>query len=258
MEVCLEFFNFLYVKMSESQKSRWCNIQRLYGLWFSSHDNFTRRMVTDVLCQLLASFIWRSSLSNSFAEAEKVVGWAKNHYLSSCNLPLIKGERLYLPRERYRFFSSLKLFGFLQPWSWLLFFCVWSLETAILRLKEQEAISRKPSQGLKACFINYHPNRNVKWLCILCTPLTHKWWQNIAKDEYESNFISAVVPPGEIGVKFDDIGALEDVKKALNELVILPMRRPELFSHGNLLRVLICSFYAFWSGLDGICGVLFP
>lgn len=49
-----------------------------------------------------------------------------------------------------------------------------------------------------------------------------------------------MVPSGEIGVKFDDIGALEDVKKALNELVILPMRRPELFSHGNLLRV--CSF----------------
>lgn len=66
-----------------------------------------------------------------------------------------------------------------------------------------------------------------------------KMSQNLAKDEYESNFISAVVPSGEIGVKFDDIGALEDVKKALNELVILPMRRPELFSRGNLLRVVI-------------------
>ncbi|KAL2492685.1 P-loop containing nucleoside triphosphate hydrolase superfamily protein [Abeliophyllum distichum] len=83
-----------------------------------------------------------------------------------------------------------------------------SLELAILRLKEREAVSKKPSQNLK----------------------------NLAKDEYESNFISAVVPPGEIGVKFDDVGALEDVKKALNELVILPMRRPELFSSGNLLR----------------------
>ncbi|KAE8671156.1 Mitogen-activated protein kinase kinase kinase 7 [Hibiscus syriacus] len=30
--------------------------------------------------------------------------------------------------------------------------------------------------------------------------------QNLAKDEYESNFVSAVVAPGEIGVKFDDIG----------------------------------------------------
>uniref|UniRef100_A0A803MNY4 AAA+ ATPase domain-containing protein n=1 Tax=Chenopodium quinoa TaxID=63459 RepID=A0A803MNY4_CHEQI len=115
-------------------------------------------------------------------KAEKVVGWAKNHYLASCLIPSIKGERLTLPRE--------------------------SLEVAISRLKEQESITKKPSQNLK----------------------------NLAKDEYESNFITAVVPPGEVGVQFDDIGALEDVKKALNELVILPMRRPELFSRGNLLR----------------------
>lgn len=75
----------------------------------------------------------------------------------------------------------------------------------------------------------------MSYVLIYCTKIC----QNLAKDEYESNFISAVVPPGEIGVKFDDIGALEDVKKALNELVILPMRRPELFSRGNLLRVVI-------------------
>ncbi|KAL7001520.1 hypothetical protein U1Q18_002672 [Sarracenia purpurea var. burkii] len=115
-------------------------------------------------------------------KAEKVVGWAKNHYLASCLIPSIKAERLCVPRE--------------------------SIEIAISRLKEQETISKKPSQNLK----------------------------NLAKDEYESNFVSAVVPSGEIGVKFDDIGALEEVKRALNELVILPMRRPELFSHGNLLR----------------------
>ncbi|KAL6524468.1 hypothetical protein OROHE_016139 [Orobanche hederae] len=115
-------------------------------------------------------------------KAEKVVGWAKSHYLFSCLLPLVKGDRLQLPRE--------------------------SLELALLRLKEQETASRKPSQKLKS----------------------------LAKDEYETNFVSAVVPPGEIGVKFDDVGALEDVKKALNELVILPMQRPELFSRGNLLR----------------------
>ncbi|KAG2610671.1 uncharacterized protein LOC120703099 isoform X2 [Panicum virgatum] len=83
-----------------------------------------------------------------------------------------------------------------------------SLDLAIRRLKEQEASNKKPSENMKL----------------------------LAKDEYERNFISAVVPPNEIGVKFDDIGALEDVKKALDELVTLPMRRPELFSHGNLLR----------------------
>ncbi|XP_056848627.1 uncharacterized protein LOC108818667 isoform X2 [Raphanus sativus] len=83
-----------------------------------------------------------------------------------------------------------------------------SLEISIARLRKVEDNSLQPSQNLK----------------------------DIAKDEYERNFVSAVVAPGEIGVKFEDIGALENVKKALNELVILPMRRPELFSRGNLLR----------------------
>ncbi|KAJ6378338.1 hypothetical protein OIU78_028560, partial [Salix suchowensis] len=35
--------------------------------------------------------------------AEKVIGWAKNHYLSSSLLPCIKGDRLSLPRERYAY-----------------------------------------------------------------------------------------------------------------------------------------------------------
>ncbi|WRX13684.1 ATPase [Theobroma cacao] len=117
-------------------------------------------------------------------KAEKVVGWAKNHYLSSCTLPSIRGERLCLPRESF----------------------------------EVEGARNNIS---KAC---------TKLEGMNFIPI------NLAKDDYESNFVSAVVPPGEVGVKFDDIGALEDVKKALNELVILPMRRPELFSHGNLLR----------------------
>ncbi|XP_020577100.1 uncharacterized protein LOC110022480 isoform X2 [Phalaenopsis equestris] len=115
-------------------------------------------------------------------KAEKVVGWARNHYLSSVIHPSVSNGRLLIPCE--------------------------SLEVAISRLREQESVSTKPLESIK----------------------------NLAKDEYESNFVSAVVPPDEIGVKFDDIGALEDVKRTLNELVTLPMRRPELFSHGNLLR----------------------
>ncbi|KAJ6798021.1 Uncharacterized protein M6B38_215455 [Iris pallida] len=115
-------------------------------------------------------------------KAEKVVGWARSHYLSSNSHPTIDDCYLMIPRD--------------------------SLDIAISRLGEQEAVSRKPAQSLKS----------------------------LAKDEYESNFLSAVVTPDEIGVKFDDIGALENVKKTLNELVTLPMRRPELFSRGNLLR----------------------
>jgi hypothetical protein len=34
------------------------------------------------------------------AEVEKVVGWARNHYLSSTVSPSIKGDKLIIPQER--------------------------------------------------------------------------------------------------------------------------------------------------------------
>ncbi|KAJ6980911.1 MSP1 family protein [Populus alba x Populus x berolinensis] len=34
---------------------------------------------------------------------------------------------------------------------------------------------------------------------------------------------------------FESIGGLESIKKALYELVVLPLRKPELFPHGKLL-----------------------
>jgi hypothetical protein len=48
-----------------------------------------------------------------------------------------------------------------------------------------------------------------------------------------------VIPPDEIGVTFEDIGALENVKETLKELVMLPLQRPELFSKGQLMKVCI-------------------
>jgi SpoVK/Ycf46/Vps4 family AAA+-type ATPase len=60
--------------------------------------------------------------------------------------------------------------------------------------------------------------------------------QTVAEDEYEKALITAVIPPSEVGVKFDHIGALENVKTTLQELVTLPLQRPELFSRGNLTR----------------------
>ena len=67
---------------------------------------------------------------------------------------------------------------------------------------------------------------------------TQQHLQDLAQNKYEKNFVSTVVQPGEIGIKFDDVGSLDEVKQALDELVILPMRRPKLFSNGNLLKVL--------------------
>ncbi|KAE8722861.1 ATP binding protein, putative isoform 3 [Hibiscus syriacus] len=40
----------------------------------------------------------------------------------------------------------------------------------------------------------------------------------------------------DIGVSFDDIGALENVKDTLKELVMLPLQRPELFCKGQLTK----------------------
>ncbi|THF95106.1 hypothetical protein TEA_016972 [Camellia sinensis var. sinensis] len=44
-----------------------------------------------------------------------------------------------------------------------------------------------------------------------------------------------VVNPDHIDVEFDSIGGLENIKQSLFELVILPLRRPQLFAYGKLL-----------------------
>ncbi|KAL1550246.1 hypothetical protein AAHA92_18238 [Salvia divinorum] len=56
------------------------------------------------------------------------------------------------------------------------------------------------------------------------------------ENEFEKRLLSEVIPPGDIGVSFDDIGALENVKETLKELVMLPLQRPELFNKGQLRK----------------------
>lgn len=54
------------------------------------------------------------------------------------------------------------------------------------------------------------------------------------ENEFERRLLSEVIPPNEIDIKFEDIGALDEVKRTLQELVMLPLQRPELFCRGNL------------------------
>eukprot|EP00741_Cyanophora_paradoxa_P004124 tig00000769_g4005.t1 len=58
----------------------------------------------------------------------------------------------------------------------------------------------------------------------------------VAENEFEKRLLGEVIPPWEIGVRFDDIGALDTVKEALKETVMLPLQRPELFRKGNLTK----------------------
>ncbi|KAK4759089.1 hypothetical protein SAY87_020390 [Trapa incisa] len=57
----------------------------------------------------------------------------------------------------------------------------------------------------------------------------------INTNPYEDVIACDVINPDHIEVEFDSIGGLETIKQALFELVILPLRRPDLFSHGKLL-----------------------
>lgn len=58
----------------------------------------------------------------------------------------------------------------------------------------------------------------------------------LAENDYEKSLLSSVILAQDIGVKFDEIGALDDVKNTLKDLIILPLQRPELFKKGNLRK----------------------
>ncbi|KAK7270455.1 hypothetical protein RIF29_23604 [Crotalaria pallida] len=73
------------------------------------------------------------------------------------------------------------------------------------------------------------------------TPATKKEGENNAPakevppdNEFEKRIRPEVIPANEIGVTFADIGAMEDIKESLQEVVMLPLRRPDLFKGGLL------------------------
>uniref|UniRef100_A0A803LWC1 AAA+ ATPase domain-containing protein n=1 Tax=Chenopodium quinoa TaxID=63459 RepID=A0A803LWC1_CHEQI len=53
-------------------------------------------------------------------------------------------------------------------------------------------------------------------------------------NEFERRIRPEVIPASEISVSFADIGALDETKESLQELVMLPLRRPDLFKGGLL------------------------
>ncbi|CAN1254150.1 Outer mitochondrial transmembrane helix translocase [Linum perenne] len=64
---------------------------------------------------------------------------------------------------------------------------------------------------------------------------TLKNWQEVQPDnEFEKRIRPEVIPANEINVTFADIGSLEETKESLQELVMLPLRRPDLFKGGLL------------------------
>jgi len=56
----------------------------------------------------------------------------------------------------------------------------------------------------------------------------------VALTKLENIVADNIVDPDDVNVSFSDIGGLESVKEALNELLILPIKRPDLFQNRKL------------------------
>ncbi|XP_010482665.1 PREDICTED: putative cell division cycle ATPase [Camelina sativa] len=65
-------------------------------------------------------------------------------------------------------------------------------------------------------------------------PLPPKAPEVVPDNEFEKRIRPEVIPADEIGVTFADIGSLDETKDSLQELVMLPLRRPDLFQGGLL------------------------
>ncbi|XP_075484306.1 uncharacterized protein LOC142524287 isoform X1 [Primulina tabacum] len=97
------------------------------------------------------------------------------------------------------------------------------LETSAESLKEAEA---KAGTGGKPEFKSESKNEAEK---------TSSMIKEIPPDnEFEKRIRPEVIPANEIGVTFADIGSLDETKELLQELVMLPLRRPDLFNGGLL------------------------
>jgi SpoVK/Ycf46/Vps4 family AAA+-type ATPase len=68
----------------------------------------------------------------------------------------------------------------------------------------------------------------------LCSYKLTAYLQEVPDNEFEKRIRPEVIPANEIGVTFADIGALDEIKESLQELVMLPLRRPDLFKGGLL------------------------
>ncbi|KAG6605750.1 ATPase family AAA domain-containing protein 1-A, partial [Cucurbita argyrosperma subsp. sororia] len=75
-------------------------------------------------------------------------------------------------------------------------------------------------------------------------------------NEFEKRIRPEVIPANEIGVTFADIGSLDEIKESLQELVMLPLRRPDLFKGGLLkpCRAKVSPTIIFVDEVDSMLG----
>lgn len=200
-------------------------------------------------------------LSCHATAAERIVGWAISDYLMNCQDPNIRNSKLVLSKERYTIFGC-RSFLFLDFIFWryytmvfpelffsVLYKCVLFFHFSIVHglsiLQSVQNESRSLKKTLKVCLqikmlSKSWEKRSFEMPLWTVIEISLYLLQDIVTDnEFEKRLLAEVIPPSDIGVTFDDIGALENVKETLKELVMLPLQRPELFCKGQLTKV--CS-----------------
>jgi SpoVK/Ycf46/Vps4 family AAA+-type ATPase len=72
-------------------------------------------------------------------------------------------------------------------------------------------------------------------LSVSSAPSSHRSKEEIgalAQDKHERALVSQVVSPQDIGVTYDMIGGLSDVKELLRQSITYPLKFPHLYSEG--------------------------
>ncbi|KAM7504830.1 hypothetical protein LguiB_003734 [Lonicera macranthoides] len=98
-------------------------------------------------------------------------------------------------------------------------------DTLKLEAEGEESIGSKPDNKNEARPSSKKEGEN---------PSSSKAPEVLPDNEFEKRIRPEVIPADEIGVTFSDIGAMDEIKESLQELVMLPLRRPDLFKGGLL------------------------
>eukprot|EP00850_Spirogloea_muscicola_P009264 SM000051S17624 [mRNA] locus=s51:726170:731335:- [translate_table: standard] len=118
-------------------------------------------------------------------DADNVVGWATGTYLMDCADPVQRENQLVLP-------ASSVMYGVQMLRAW---------QEDLPSLKEAEAAEPQQEPSNLSLSVSKRKLKRVT-----------------AVNKFEERMLSEVVQADEIGVSFDEIGALEGVKEALREL----------------------------------------
>lgn len=191
-----------------------------------------------------------SSFSLDSPQAEEVLGWAVSHYLMDCQVPDMQDGSLLLPLNSLEYGLQLSSAHFeegreeegrpqgqTEPKELQDSAGKTDLKV-ISKVDAEPSLVEKPKGDLVVPEIKPLPDSSKPSTSPSTPPPVKKapTVEVVPDNEFEKRIRPEVIPADGVGVTFDSIGALDNVKDSLRELVMLPLQRPELFNRGGLIQ----------------------